>query len=74
MEYTIKDIVQFAAQDNAVKTADAFDAVIMDRVVDAVQQRKVELAQRIFNNQTTAEVENEEEEQDEDSETTAEQD
>lgn len=76
MDYTVQDIVQYAAQDNAVKAADAFDALMADRMQAAVDAKRTELAQAIFNGQqVSAEAdEDTEEEEYEDSETTAEQD
>lgn len=73
MDYTVQDIVQYAAQDNAVKAADAFDALMADRMQAAIETKRAELAQSIFNGQqASAEADEDmEEEEYEDSETTA---
>jgi len=76
MDYEVKDIVQYATQDNIVKAADAFDSVITDRVQNAIETKRAELAQQLFNGQQVSADADEdtEEEEHEDSETTAEQD
>lgn len=60
-DYTVKDLVQFAAAGDALKTSDAFDNLVADRVIDAITAKKMELAQRIFNNAQETEAETEEE-------------
>lgn len=49
MEYSVKDLVQFAASGDAVNTADAFNSLISDKIASSIEAKKIELAQRIFN-------------------------
>lgn len=81
MEYSTQDLVMAAVRGDAVKSAEAFDALITDRIASSIQDRKMELAQRIFNNsqpdaddedfideddeESDVEVEDEDEEEDE---------
>lgn len=46
--FTSKDIVNFAAQKDAVNLAAAFNQMVGQRVVDAIQSRKVEVASSMF--------------------------
>ena len=49
--FTTTDIVNFAAEKDAVKITSAFNELIGQRVLDAVQARKNEIAQGMFNPQ-----------------------
>lgn len=62
--YTPADIVQFALNKDAVNISAAFDQMIGQRVADAVQARKIEVAKAMYGQQeveqeVTAEVEDE---------------
>lgn len=46
--YTPADIVRFALSKDAVNIATAFDQQVGQRVVDAVQARKIEIAKNIL--------------------------
>lgn len=46
--YTPADIVRFALSKDAVNTSSAFDQLIGQRVADAIQSRKVEIAQNMI--------------------------
>lgn len=47
--YTPLDIVNFASNKDAVNIQTAFDQMIGQKVYDAIQQRKIEIAQTMFN-------------------------
>lgn len=47
--FTTTDIVNFAAAKDGVNLATAFDQLVGQRVVDAIQARKQEFAQSMFN-------------------------
>ena len=47
-DVTVHDLIKTAAQQNAVDFKAAFDSLVMDRVADAVQARKQEIAQSYF--------------------------
>lgn len=65
MEYSLKDIVQYASAGDALKTSDAFASLVGDRIASSIEARKVELAQQIFNS-NSEETDEEETEEDED--------
>jgi hypothetical protein len=50
MEPTTQDLVQFALKGDAIKAAGTFNDLIADKIAASIQQRKMELAQQIFNN------------------------
>lgn len=49
MEYTTQDLVQFASTGDAVKAAETFNSLVADRIASSIEAKKIELAQRIFN-------------------------
>lgn len=49
--FTTTDIVNFAAEKDAVKITSAFNELIGQRVWDAVQSRKTDISQGMFNPQ-----------------------
>lgn len=49
--YTPADIVQFAMNKDAVNISAAFDQMIGQRVADAVQARKIEVAKMMYGQQ-----------------------
>lgn len=55
--FTATDIVNFAANKDGVNIETAFDQLVGQRVVDAIQARKQEIASTMFN--APAEQENE---------------
>jgi hypothetical protein len=61
--YTPTDIVNFAMNKDAVNISNAFDQMINQRVYDAIQARKIEVAKSMFGQEDT--IEDEEEEQQE---------
>ena len=67
--YTPKDVVNYAASKDAVNLATAFNDMIAQRMQDAIQARKVEIASAMFNppaeEQAPVEASGEEEEQQE---------
>jgi len=64
MEYTTQDLVMAAIKGDAVGSAEAFNNLITDRIASSIQDRKLELAQSIFNsNQQPEEDEYEEDEE-----------
>lgn len=55
--FTPTDIVKFAAAKDAVNISAAFDELIGQKVVDAIQARKQHVASMMFNDQQQDEVE-----------------
>lgn len=49
--FTPTDIVNFAIAKDSVNLSTAFDQMIGQRVVDAIQARKIEVANKMFNQQ-----------------------
>jgi elongation factor P hydroxylase len=55
----IKSVVDYAFQDDAVKMRDALYNEINDKIFDAIEQRKQQLAQNLVNQYDTQEQEEE---------------
>jgi hypothetical protein len=72
--YTPADIVQFAMNKDGVNISAAFDQMIGQRVADAVQARKVEVAKAMYGqqevDQAAAELEDETEVEDDETQAT----
>ena len=66
--YTPADIVQFALNKDAVNTSAAFDQMIAQRVADAVQARKIEVAKSMYGQQEVEQATADEEDTQVDSE------
>lgn len=58
--FTPNDIVMFASQKDAVNMKAAFDQIIGQKVLDAVQDRKMETAAQMFNASTEETTDSEE--------------
>lgn len=56
-QFTIQDMIDNAIDGNATKIMTGFDQLVGPRVVQALQDKKVEIANRIFNAQSSAEAE-----------------
>jgi hypothetical protein len=48
-KYTLKDLVMFGAQQKPIDFSQAFDNLIVDKLQAAVDARKIEIAQTMFN-------------------------
>ena len=48
-KYNISDLVISAIEKKAVEFEDTFNNIIIDRISDAVENRKMEIAQTMFN-------------------------
>lgn len=53
--FTPTDIVNFAIAKDSVNLSAAFDQLVGQRVVDAIQAQKIEVANRMFNQQSDEE-------------------
>ena len=51
----IKDLLQSITSDNQTKAKEQFDAIIADKVSNALDARKVAVAQKMFNESTELE-------------------
>lgn len=65
--YTPIDIVNFAANKDAVNIQTAFDQMVGMKVRDAIQQRKIEVAQSMFLDPQASEEEQEQDGQEQQS-------
>jgi len=61
--YTTADIVNFAANKDAVNIQTAFDQMISVKIQDAIQQRKIDIAKSMFADAQDAEEQEDELEQ-----------
>lgn len=67
-DYSNFDIIDFTVDEKPADVASAFDALIGQKIVDAIAQKKVEVAQQMFNPQDDAEDEDDEIEYDDEDE------
>lgn len=44
----IRDLIQHAVDDNAVEVKNTFDELMLDRIRDIIDQRKIEVAQNFI--------------------------
>jgi hypothetical protein len=66
MEYSLNDIIRGAFNDEPSKVKDAFEYLITPKIIDALEARKQEIANALFNSpQDTEEVEYDETEDNE---------
>lgn len=71
-EFTIDDMVNAARNDSPSDFQSAFASVVLDKIADAIEAKKVELAKNYFNYEDAEEASAEQEEEPhEDTETTA---
>ena len=52
---TVKDLISLSYEQKPIEFQDAFNALVMDRVVQAVDQRKLQVAQAMFGDQPASE-------------------
>jgi len=71
-QYTIADMVHAAGNDSPSDFQDAFASVVLDKIADAVNAKKIELAKNYFNYEDPEDTSGEQEEEpDEDTEAAA---
>lgn len=56
-KYDINDLVTSAALQQPVEFQSAFDDLVLDRIRTAVENRKIEIAQAMYNNETPEDIE-----------------
>lgn len=56
-EYDISDLITNATLQQPVEFQSAFDNLVLDRIRTAVENRKIEIAQAMYNNETPEDVE-----------------
>lgn len=59
-QYTTVDLVNYALSGDALKTANALDALLGPKIVDAIQAKKVEVAQSVYGTPPEASAEDQE--------------
>jgi hypothetical protein len=57
IEYKVSDLINFSSQQKPVDFELAFQSIMNNRLASAVDQRKIEVAQRMFGDQETTEEE-----------------
>ena len=50
MEHNIEDLMSSAIAQRPMDFENAFKTIMIDRITDAIDERKIELAKTIFNN------------------------
>lgn len=63
IEYRVADLLNFSSGQKPIEFKQAFDAIMLNKISDAVDQKKVEMAQAIFNPQTELEDDSNEEDE-----------
>jgi hypothetical protein len=67
-QYEVSDLVRYAYEGQPSKVQDVFNELMMGRVFDSIQQKKVEVAQQFFNPQQEPEFYSDEDYTEEDTE------
>jgi hypothetical protein len=49
MEYTTQDLVKLSVSGDALKAAEVFNSLAAERIAASIEDKKIELAQQIFN-------------------------
>lgn len=55
-KYTVQDLVNFAFNQKANDFKNAFDDILVNRIADAVDNKKIEVAQTMFTGDQLADV------------------
>jgi hypothetical protein len=58
-KYSLEDLITSSMQQRPVDFNDAFNSLLTDRIQTAVQNKKIEIAQRIYDNSSSEETEEE---------------
>ena len=48
-QYNVSDLVKHAYEDQPAKMQDVFNEIMLNKVYDSIQQKKIEVAQAFFN-------------------------
>ena len=54
-EYTVSDLVSLSYEQKPIEFQNAFDSLIKDRIADAIDDKKLEIAQTVFSGPDDAE-------------------
>jgi uncharacterized membrane protein len=58
-QHTVQDLISLAYDQKPIEFNDAFNDLVMDRIAVAVQDKKIEVAQRIYGAQEVEDAQNE---------------
>jgi hypothetical protein len=58
-QHTVQDLISLAYDQKPIEFGDAFNDLVMDRIALAVQDKKIEVAQRIYGAQEVEDARNE---------------
>ena len=58
-QHTVQDLISLAYDQKPIEFGDAFNDLVMDRIALAVQDKKIEAAQRIYGAQEVEDARNE---------------
>jgi hypothetical protein len=71
-EYTVNDMVQAAGQESPSDFQSAFASIMLDKIADSIEAKKIEIAKNYFNYEDAEDTSVEQEEEpNEDTEATA---
>jgi hypothetical protein len=60
IEYRISDLINFSSNQKPIEFEQAFNSIMVDRIQNAVDDRKYEISQKLFNPQETDQEDEEE--------------
>jgi len=69
-QYEVSDLVKYAYEGQPAKMQDVFDELMMGRLYDSIQQKKVEVAQKFFGSNEDADLDTDQDNNIEDKEDT----
>ena len=59
-EYTVSDLVSLSYEQKPIEFQNSFDSLIKDRIADAIDDKKLEIAQTVFSGPDAAEDDDDE--------------
>jgi hypothetical protein len=51
IEYTLADLIRFSSDQKPIEFGNAFQSIMQDKVSQAINDRKLSIAQSLYNNQ-----------------------
>jgi hypothetical protein len=54
---SLKDMIQFAVDEKPLDFQDRFHSILQDRIADSINNKKIEIAQNMFSEPDTTEIE-----------------
>ena len=58
-DYSIRDLIDFSISNEPTKAKEAFNTIMLDKLRDAVEDKKIDVASKFFNSDEDQEVKEE---------------